>query len=167
MKFTLNVLPKRDMNKNKFTEGQKVVCISENFPMVRTTETDKSDLGKQAPLHPIKGQVYTIDEILGDFLNFRQFNDHEGFKWFHHSRFAPIEIWIDEAVEGKEVTATHPLWVSFQKLMNGTWAKNEAVPVFVKEKEVIRYWHEETPINGGNEIFDLSAKIKYLTKNRN
>ena len=79
---------------NQFIEGQKVICISERFELVITTESDKSNIGKQPSTHPIKGAVYEIDEILGDFLNFKQFNI-DGFMWFHYTRFAPVKAFSD------------------------------------------------------------------------
>ena len=73
-----------------FQEGQKVVCISESFPVIATTETDKSIIGIQAPSHPVKGETLVIDEILGDFLRFNKY-DGVSFNWWHSSRFRPLE----------------------------------------------------------------------------
>lgn len=89
---------------NPFSEGQKVVCISDKFPLVHTTEEDKSDIGKQADLHPQKGVAYEITEILGDYLNFKQFNTIYNIPWYHRTRFAPIEN-IQE--QSKEIVCIH------------------------------------------------------------
>jgi hypothetical protein len=55
-----------------------------------TTLKDKSDIGKQAPIHPQKGETLITDEILGDFLRFRKY-DTDAFNWWHISRFRPID----------------------------------------------------------------------------
>jgi len=75
---------------SNYFEGQKVVCISENFPVHATTLEDKSDIGKQAPVHPIKGETLIIDEMLGDFLRFDKYDTYS-FNWWHSSRFRPID----------------------------------------------------------------------------
>jgi hypothetical protein len=84
---------------NPFSEGQKVVCISDKFPLVITTDEDKSDIGKQADLHPQKGDVYEIAEILGEYLNFKQFNTMYNTPWYHHTRFAPIQNMQEQVKE--------------------------------------------------------------------
>lgn len=76
---------------SKFTEGQKVVCIDDNFPLWKTTEEDKSGIGKLAPIHPKKGEILIIDEILGEFLNFRQYNLPLLNQWFHERFFEPYD----------------------------------------------------------------------------
>lgn len=76
---------------NLFEVGQKVLCISDNFRIVITTGEDKSVIGNKSVIAPIKGQIYTIDEILGEYLNFTQFNFPSETMWFHYNRFAPIE----------------------------------------------------------------------------
>lgn len=75
---------------SNFFEGQKVVCISESFPVHTTTLEDKSDIGKQAPIHPVKGEKLIIDEMLGDFLRFSKY-DTDAFNWWHCSRFRPLD----------------------------------------------------------------------------
>ena len=90
---------------SNFYEGQKVVCISEIFPVHATTETDKSIIGTQAAFHPKKGETLIIDEILGDFLRFDKY-DTDAFNWWHCSRFRPIdEIQITSQIEELEVVA--------------------------------------------------------------
>lgn len=74
----------------RFYEGQKVVCISENFPVHATTLEDKSDIGKQAPTHPKKGETLIIDELLGYFLRFNKY-DTDAFNWWHSTRFRPLD----------------------------------------------------------------------------
>jgi len=76
---------------SNFYEGQKVVCISENFPVHTTTEIDKSIIGTQAPTHPIKGETLVIDEMLGDFLRFNKYDTDESFNWWHSTRFKPLD----------------------------------------------------------------------------
>lgn len=93
---------------SNFYEGQKVVCISEDFPICRTTNIDKSRIGVQAPtgFHPVKGETLIIDEMLGDFLRFDKYDfsdpnhPYYGFNWWHSSRFRPLEeIGITSNVE--------------------------------------------------------------------
>lgn len=73
-----------------FYEGQEVVCIDDDFPMIRTTNKDKSELGQKAVFHPKKYEELVIDEILGPFLRFNKYDSDEfGFQWWHHSAFAP------------------------------------------------------------------------------
>ena len=75
---------------SNFFEGQKVVCISENFPVHATTLEDKNDIGKQASTRPVKGETLIIDEMLGDFLRFNKY-DTDSFNWWHCSRFRPLD----------------------------------------------------------------------------
>lgn len=76
---------------SKFYEGQKVVCISDNFPVKSTTETDKSIVGTFPAIHPKVGETLIIDEMLGDeWLRFDKY-DFESFNWWHYSRFRPID----------------------------------------------------------------------------
>lgn len=85
-----------------FNEGQKVVCISDDFPVKATTKLDKSIIGTQAPIHPQKGETLIIDEMLGDFLRFNKY-DTDSFNWWHCSRFRPIdEIEITSNIEQLE-----------------------------------------------------------------
>lgn len=71
-----------------FYEGQEVVCINDSFPMVRTTNEDKSNIGQPAEFHPQKNEELIIDEILGPFLRFDKYDSDEfGFQWWHHSAF--------------------------------------------------------------------------------
>lgn len=86
---------------NNFKEGQKVVCISERFPLHKTTQTDKSNIGTQATNHPKKGEIIVIDEILGEFLRFDKYDTNESFNWWKADRFAPIdeaELSIDDLI---------------------------------------------------------------------
>jgi hypothetical protein len=84
---------------NPFAEGQKVVCISESFPMERTTEQDKSRIGTQAPVHPHKDEILVVAETLGSYLNFEKFNTDTKNPWWHHSRFAPLQDAMQEMQE--------------------------------------------------------------------
>ena len=81
----------------RFNEGQKVVCISEHFPLI-----DKyGGTGKQAVNTPKKGEVLVIDEILGCFLRFDKYDTQESFNWWKDDRFAPIseeKMFIEESI---------------------------------------------------------------------
>lgn len=74
-----------------FQEGEKVVCISDDFPKQYTTNADKSDIGVQADLHPVKSEVLVISEILGNYLNFVKYNSPDNIRWFHYKKFAPLD----------------------------------------------------------------------------
>jgi hypothetical protein len=88
---------KTEEEMNPFSVGQKVVCISENFPIEITTDEDKSRLGEQAYAHPVIGEQLIIDEILGGFIRFDKFDSDNplhpnyGFNWWHYTRFSPIK----------------------------------------------------------------------------
>ena len=87
---------------SNYYEGQKVVCISESFPVHATTEVDKSIIGNQAPIHPVKGETLVIDEILGDFFRFDKYDSNESFNWWHCTRFRPLDDFIiTESVESE------------------------------------------------------------------
>lgn len=75
---------------NPFYEGQKVVCITDNFPVIRTTKEDKSKIGTLAPVHPKKGETLVIDEILGPFIRFSIY-DTDAFNWWHFSMFRALD----------------------------------------------------------------------------
>lgn len=75
---------------SNFYEGQKVVCINDNFPCKSTTETDKSIVGTHPKVHPEIGETLVIDEILGDWLRFNKY-DTDAYNWWHNSRFKPID----------------------------------------------------------------------------
>ena len=82
--------------KNEFYEGQKVVCISENFPLI-----EKYGGGKEAANAPKKEEVLVIDEILGEFLRFDKYDTEESYNWWKSDRFAPIteeEIAMEETI---------------------------------------------------------------------
>jgi len=88
---------------SNFYEGQKVVCISESFPVFKTTEEDKSKIGQQAPMHPVKGETLVIDEMLGDFLRFDKY-DTDAFNWWHSSRFRPLDEF--EITQSSEISSS-------------------------------------------------------------
>ena len=71
---------------NIFSEGQKVVCISEDFPII-----EKWSTGEETNNKPKKGEILVIDEILGDFLMFNKYSSEGEINWWKYDRFAPIE----------------------------------------------------------------------------
>lgn len=80
---------------NNFSEGQKVICISEDFPIIKKYSPN----GIQANKTSKPGEILVIDEILGDFLRFDIYDTNNSFNWWHHTRFAPIdESEIEEQV---------------------------------------------------------------------
>lgn len=82
---------------NPFSVGENVVCINDNFPQVITTSDDKSRIGIIPNRRPVKGIIYQIDEILGEFIRFDCMdildeNDPDyGWRWWKHTHFAPID----------------------------------------------------------------------------
>lgn len=52
-------------------EGQKVICISEDFPWIKKY----GGSGEQAKEHPKLGEMLCVDEILGEFL--RELDEEE------------------------------------------------------------------------------------------
>ena len=83
--------------KNEFHEGQKVVCISENFPIIKKHGGN----GKEAANTPSEEEVLVIDEILGEFLRFDKYDTKDSYNWWKSDRFAPIteeEIAMEEQI---------------------------------------------------------------------
>lgn len=78
-------------------EGDEVICISEAFPEWKTTDEDKSRIGTVPANHPKKGEILTIDEVLGEFIRFDKYDIPGSYNWWHHSRFRKIEDIEDEA----------------------------------------------------------------------
>lgn len=92
---------------NPFKKGVCVICINDNFPAWKTTDKDKSQIGKQPSLYPKRGEICVIDEILGEFIRFDEYdvddpNDKEfGFCWWKHTHFKLVrdeeaEIYFNE-----------------------------------------------------------------------
>ena len=83
---------------NPFKTGEYALCINENFPVVATTDEDKSIIGKQPTRHPKKGEICCVDEILGEYLRFDEYDDHDesspdyGWKWWKHTHFKKMTM---------------------------------------------------------------------------
>jgi len=83
----------------KFKAGDRVVCISDSFGKIATTNADKSTLSMQAKVHPRIGEVLEVYDNLGDFVCFDNYNEKDPeyldgvreFNWFYQSRFEPIQ----------------------------------------------------------------------------
>lgn len=78
---------------NPFCEGDLVECICEDFPALYTDKEDKSCLGKQAPVHPKKGEKLIVAEILGEFLRFDYYKliDPPENMWYKHTNFRAVK----------------------------------------------------------------------------
>ena len=80
---------------NPFSPGCYVIVINDTFPITATT-SPKVEVGKLATVHPKKGDVLCVDEILGEYLRFGEYdcNDQSdpeyGWRWWKHTCFAPI-----------------------------------------------------------------------------
>ncbi len=80
---------------NPFKVNQYALCINDNFPVIETTG-DKSLIGTQATVHPKEGEICCVDEILGEYLRFDEYdcndetNPDYGWKWWHHIHFKPL-----------------------------------------------------------------------------
>lgn len=72
-------------------EGTKVICISENFPLWKTTKEDKTEIGSHPINHPKKDEVLIVDEVLGDFLRFEAYDTVDEYKWWHKNRFRIVD----------------------------------------------------------------------------
>ena len=100
---------------NPFSVGQRVVCVSDYFPKVITTDEDKSTLGKLPARHPKMGEVYCIDEILGEFLRFDAFDEDDpthpeyGWKWWKHTQFRPVETESETLETNEIIFVTEPI----------------------------------------------------------
>lgn len=89
---------------NPFKVGQYAKCINDNFPEIITTNEDKSNLGKQPSKYPKLGKYYVVDEILGEFIRFDEFDCSDensidyGYKWWFHTHFQAL---TDEEFENE------------------------------------------------------------------
>lgn len=72
--------------KNKFNEGQKVMCVSNDFPLIKKYGGN----GKEPLKTPKKDEILIIDEILGDFLRFEKYDSNESINWWKFDRFRDI-----------------------------------------------------------------------------
>jgi len=70
---------------NPFSEGDKVICVSEDFPWL----PQHGGIGP-AKVHPVKNEILIVDEILGDFLRFDKYDTINSFNWWHHTRFQGV-----------------------------------------------------------------------------
>lgn len=77
---------------NPFVEGDRVICISDRFPIIPKYSGDSTI---ETERKPTIGDVLIIDEILGDFVRFDQY-DSDSFNWWYWDRFARIDKALDE-----------------------------------------------------------------------
>ena len=81
---------------NPFKVGQYAQCINDRFPEIITTNEDKSHLGEQPKNYPKLGKFYCVDEVLGEFIRFDEFDCHDedsshfGWSWWFHTHFKPL-----------------------------------------------------------------------------
>jgi hypothetical protein len=71
----------------EFYEGQKVVCVSQDFPLIKKY----GGTGKEAQSTPKKNEILIINEILGDFLRFDKYDTEDSNNWWFYNHFAPID----------------------------------------------------------------------------
>jgi len=86
---------------NPFKKGQYVICVSEDFPIIEEYGGTDQQTGYRKPK---EGYIIQVNEVLGDFLMFSQFNTVESVNWWHWTRF--------------EDAATHPSTASMDWLRN-------------------------------------------------
>lgn len=72
--------------KNNFKQGDIVVCISENFPLIEKYGVT----GEEAKFTPQKGETLKVDEVLGEFIRFDKYDTEESYNWWKFDRFAPV-----------------------------------------------------------------------------
>lgn len=89
------------MRINNFSEGEEIVCISDDFPAIK-----KYGTATEAKIKPSIGERLIVDEILGDFLRFDRYDTETSFNWWHFSRFAPIDNEKHIAINHKKLELT-------------------------------------------------------------
>lgn len=72
---------------NPFQKGDKVICISDNFPIIPEYSGGAT---KGTDVFPKVGEILFIDETLGDFVRFDKY-DSESFNWWYWNRFAKVD----------------------------------------------------------------------------
>ena len=72
---------------NKFETGQTVVCVKDDFPMIKKHSSEGS---VEAIRKPRLKEHIAIDEILGDFLRFSKYDTEDSWNWWHYSRFKSV-----------------------------------------------------------------------------
>lgn len=83
---------------NPFRAGEYALCINETFPVVATTEENKSIIGSVPMRHPKKGEICCVDETLGEFIRFDEYDDNNesspdyGWKWWKHTHFKKLTL---------------------------------------------------------------------------
>ncbi len=87
---------------HNFAAGQKVVCVSDHFPVIRKY----GGTGEEANLTPKEGEVLIIDEILGEFLRFDKYDTDESFNWWMADRFAPLNEDVETLVSFFHIIGT-------------------------------------------------------------
>ena len=106
---------------NPFVEKQRVLCIKDNFPVVRTTNEDKRIIGTRARKHPKVGEILIIDEILGEFLRFNEYDQNDpnapdySVNWWHYGHFAPVDEFEKEFNELLEKPNKEKVWEEISK----------------------------------------------------
>jgi len=70
---------------NPFKVGQHVICDSDDFPIVAQHSTDKEE--PDNVVKPTKGDVYLIDDILGEYITIAELNTNDTNNWWKFDRF--------------------------------------------------------------------------------
>lgn len=83
---------------HNFKEGQEVICISKDFPLIERSGGN----GQKVKTTPKLNEVLVIDEILGNFLRFDKYDMNESYNWWHVSKFAHIDD-VNESISSLEV----------------------------------------------------------------
>lgn len=71
---------------NEFKQGDQVVCISDHFPYIPEFGGNGEAIDK-----PKLREVLIVDEVLGDFLMFKEYNTEHSTNWFFYNRFKKID----------------------------------------------------------------------------
>ncbi|WP_460671679.1 hypothetical protein [Larkinella ripae] len=69
-----------------FEEGQRVICINDNFPWLK----QHGGVEDAADSNPSLGEVLVINEVLGEFLRFDKYDTTRSFNWWIAKHFAPF-----------------------------------------------------------------------------
>lgn len=70
---------------NNIKAGDHVICISEDFPHIK--EFGGTDTNRKPKLN----EVLIVDEVLGVFLRFDEYDTDLDHHWFHFNRFKKID----------------------------------------------------------------------------
>jgi len=147
---------------NPFKVGQYALCINDNFHVVKTTG-DKSKIGTITIRFPKIGEICCIDEILGEFLRFDEYDCNDkmsvdyGWHWWKHINFKPITL---EEVERRYSQSAKELSTVFNTVldMKQNEMKQKQKPIVVQQYCIGSPKMAAVPYIGQQEPIFLGSK---------